>query len=68
VTIKYLGKSQFKCQMCDSFGREQYIAKPEIPALVDWKSLLLCKKCAKREFGSKKAKAWKEMHDLGTNV
>tara|TARA_R100000664_G_C2745637_1_gene133423 strand:- start:1411 stop:1575 length:165 start_codon:yes stop_codon:yes gene_type:complete len=54
--------------MCDSFGREQYIAKPEIPALVDWKSLLLCKKCAKREFGSKKAKAWKEMHDLGTNV
>ena len=67
MKVEYLGKNNFKCQMCSNYDKEQYIAKPEIPALVNWESMFLCKKCARREFGSKKTKAWKEMHDLGTN-
>ena len=68
VTISYIGKINFTCQMCSGYGRDQYIAKPQLPKLVDWKALLLCKKCARREFGSKRAKEWKALHDLGRNV
>tara|TARA_R110000824_G_scaffold3232_1_gene14970 strand:+ start:362 stop:592 length:231 start_codon:yes stop_codon:yes gene_type:complete len=68
MKVNYLSKEVVTCQMCGEHGKEQYIATPEIPRLVDWESILLCKKCARREFGSKKAKAWKAMHELGTNV
>ena len=68
MKVSYLGKQIFTCQMCKGHGKEQYMATPDVPKLVGWKSMLLCKKCARREFGSKKTKAWKVMHELGTNV
>ena len=68
MAVKYAGKIDFKCQMCDAFGRDQYIAKPEVKKLVNWESLLICKKCAKREVGSRNKKGWDRAHDLGRNV
>jgi hypothetical protein len=68
MKVRYSGKDSFKCQMCDKYAREHYIAEPELPKLVDWKSLSLCSKCAKRENGSKNIKRWKRLHDLGRNV
>ena len=68
MKVNYLGKQIFTCEMCSQSGTEQYRATPEIPKLVGWESMSLCKKCARREFGSKRAKAWKAMHELGTNV
>ena len=68
MRVSYLGKNVFKCQMCGSYGKEQYTAKPHLPKLVDWDTLLLCKKCARREHGSKNIKEWNRLHDLGRNV
>ena len=67
MQIKYSGKVRvndiFKCQMCGQKGRDKYIAKPEVGTLVDWKTLLLCKKCARRETGSKNVKKWDKVHE-----
>jgi len=55
---KYIGIiPNGKCQMCDtsSFKMHAYTAVPSIPDLVNWDSLIICKKCAKRELG----KRWK---------
>ena len=67
MMIEYMGKLNvndiFKCQMCGHKGRDKYIATPDIPALVDWKELFLCKKCAKRETGGKNNKKWNKLHE-----
>ena len=67
MRIKYLGKVSvndiFKCQMCDHKGRERYVAEPEAVTLVDWDKLFLCKKCARREAGSRNAKKWNQIHE-----
>tara|TARA_Y100000310_G_C20519446_1_gene732920 strand:- start:815 stop:1039 length:225 start_codon:yes stop_codon:yes gene_type:complete len=67
MRIKYLRKVSvndiFKCQICGEIGREQYIATPSIPALVDWKELIVCKKCARREVGNKNKKGWDRIHE-----
>jgi ribosome-binding protein aMBF1 (putative translation factor) len=68
MNISYLGKSFFSCQMCGERGREQYKAVPTIPALVEWKEMLVCKKCARREVGSRNKKGWDRLHDVGRNV
>ena len=49
--------------MCEERSGERYIATPDIPMLVDWKELYLCKKCARREHGSKNKEAWERMHE-----
>ena len=66
MRIKYLGKASinnmFKCQMCTIRGRDRYSAVPQLPSLVDWNELIICKKCAKREVGSRNKKEWERIH------
>ena len=52
----------FKCQICGALSKEEYIATPSIPSLVDWEELKICKKCARREIGSKNKKGWDRVH------
>ena len=67
MKISYLGKVKvndiFRCQICGHKGREKYVATPESISLVDWDSMIVCKKCAKRETGSRNAKKWSRMHE-----
>ena len=66
MRIKYLGKvsvnNMFKCQTCTTMGRDRYSAIPQLPNLVDWNELIICKKCAKREVGSSNKKEWEKIH------
>ena len=66
MRIKYLGKVSvndiFNCQICRQIGKEKYIATPDMPKLVDWKELIVCKKCARREVGSKNKAKWEKLH------
>ena len=68
MNVKYLGKEAFSCDMCSQIGREKYKAVPTIPSLVNWKEMSICKKCARREVGSKNKKGWDKVHDVGRNV
>jgi len=55
---KYIGiLPEGKCQMCHttSYKMHTYKIVPSLPLLADWDSLIICKKCAKRELG----KRWK---------
>ena len=67
MIIKYSGKTGvndiFKCQICGALSKEEYIATPSIPALVDWEKLKICKKCARREVGGKNRKEWDRVHE-----
>ena len=67
MKISYLGKVSvndiFGCQMCGHKGREKYLATPETVTLVDWREMYVCKKCARRETGSKNAKKWNKIHE-----
>ena len=67
MRIKYLGKVSvnniFNCQMCEQISKEQYVAKPNIPSLVDWSEMTICKNCARREIGSKNKKEWNRIHE-----
>ena len=67
MRIKYLGKTGvgdiFNCQTCGQISKEQYVAKPSIPSLVDWSEMALCKNCARREVGSKNKKEWNRIHE-----
>ena len=71
MRISYSGKvgvsDIFKCQMCGQKGRDKYVATPETVTLVDWKALSLCKKCARRETGSKNVKKWNKIHEERTD-
>jgi len=49
--------------MCGQMSKEQYIAKPSIPSLVDWSEMAICKNCARREVGSKNKKEWNRIHE-----
>ena len=49
--------------MCGQTGRDKYLATPEAASLVDWDELFVCKKCAKRETGSKNVKRWNKVHE-----
>ena len=66
MKINYLGKQTidniFQCEICGHRGRDKYIATPET-SLVDWKELAACKKCARREIGSKNIKLWNKIHE-----
>jgi len=58
LIISYIGKGHDKCDMCSQFTNVKYLAVPHLPTLVDWSELILCKKCARREVGSKNKKKW----------
>ena len=67
MKIRYLEKVSvsdiFACQMCGYRGRDKYLATPQAASLVSWTELTVCKKCAKRETGSKNVKRWNEIHE-----
>ena len=67
MRINYSGKlsinNMFKCEMCSSTDRDKYIATPEMPKLVHWYEMEICKKCARREIGSKNNKEWERIHE-----
>ena len=54
--------------MCSKPGRDRYQAVPSVSNLVDWKEIIICKNCAKREVGSKNKEEWTRIHDMGRNV
>ena len=53
MIISYIGKGQDKCDMCSVNTNEKYLAQPHLPDLVNWSEMILCKKCARREIGTK---------------
>ena len=71
MRIKYLKKVSvddiFECQICSKVGREQYVATPSLPGTVGWDELKICKKCARREIGSKNKKGWDKIHEEATS-
>ena len=63
--ITPLGKRlNFKCQMCDRYLTKGNVYKWHPPAqyLTGTRDMEICDKCAKREFGSKRTKEWKELN------
>ena len=71
MMIEYLGKANvsdiFECQICGNKSREKYLATPEIVSLANWEELLACKKCARREIGTKNVKKWNKIHEKKPN-
>ena len=71
MRISYLGKVSvndiFDCQMCDQKSKDKYLATPEAVTLVDWDKMFLCKKCARREIGSRSSNKWKDIHEKRTD-
>ena len=63
MVISYIGTGYEKCDMCHSQTKEKYLALPHLPSLVDWSEMIICKKCARREVGSKNKKKWDTLHD-----
>ena len=62
MIISYIGKGQDKCDMCSVTTNEKYLAQPHLPDLANWSEMILCKKCARREIGTKAKKKWEKMH------
>ena len=66
-TITPLGKRiNFKCEMCGKYltRGNVYIWHPPLKSLSVTPDMEICEKCAKREFGSKKTKQWKELNGI----
>ena len=49
--------------MCHNPIKDKYLALPHLPKLVDWSEMILCKKCARRESGTKNKKKWDKLHE-----
>jgi|TARA_Y100000310_G_C20525870_1_gene736002 hypothetical protein len=67
--IKFIGAvgvNIFPCKMCGKNAKFKYMKYPH-PAvaelLTDREPLEICRKCAKREIGSKNKKAWDKIHE-----
>ena len=66
--LKYEGPvsmDPFKCSFCAQLSKHEYLRKPNsaIAHLMDdnrWVSI--CKKCARKEIGSKNIKGWRKLH------
>ena len=63
MIISYIGKGHDKCDMCHNPIKDKYLALPHLPKLVDWSEIILCKKCARRESGTKNKKKWDKLHE-----
>ena len=63
MKISYIGKGYDKCDMCHSTTKEKYLAEQHLPSISNWSELIICKKCAKRENGSKNKKRWEAIHN-----
>ncbi len=69
LEIEYIPKNnaRSRCQVCTTLGLNNYIARPSVKGLVDWKQLVLCKNCARKEYGSKNKIKWEKMHEKKDN-
>jgi len=65
LIVKYKGKEKdlTLCQICNGRAKNEYIAVPSAPSLVNWDELKICKTCAKREHGSKNKIKWETLHE-----
>ena len=69
--IEYIGAvgiNLFRCKMCDKLSKFKYLKFPH-PAIIKLMSedsqngIYICRKCAKRELGSKNKSKWEELHE-----
>ena len=67
--IEYIGAvgiNVFRCNMCNKMAKFKYMKSPH-PAVarlvIDTTPVAICRKCAKRELGSKNKLAWDEIHE-----
>ena len=65
MDIHYLGKRNFKCDMCSTVSKHAYLdGKAWIEDLfpeVEFSDMIICEKCAKREASNKHWKDIKRM-------
>lgn len=68
--IEYLGAvgiNLFRCKMCDKLSKFKYLKFPH-PAIINImpeeskEGIVICRKCAKRELGSKNKIGWEKLH------
>ena len=61
-----VGINIFPCKMCGKAAKFKYMKYPH-PAVVDLlvnkEPIEICRKCAKRELGSKNKKKWDAIHE-----
>ena len=63
--VKKLDKRhQFRCGMCYDHWTKQVDVYQWDPLVIPGPSLNICKKCARREIGSKNKKGWEQLNDL----
>ena len=69
--IEYIGAvgiNLFRCNMCDKMSKFKYLKFPH-PAIIkimpeeSQKGIEICRKCAKRETGSKAKAKWDKLHE-----
>ena len=72
IHVSYEGKAKvdefFPCQMCGKISKFKYLKyiHPAIRHLFlgeEKPPLKICRKCAKREIGSKNKKGWEKLHN-----
>ena len=69
--IEYIGAvgiNLFRCNMCNKLSKFKYLRFPH-PAIIkimpeeNQGSIEICRKCAKRELGSKNKIKWEKLHE-----
>ena len=66
--IGAVGINLFRCNMCDKLSKFKYVKHPH-PAIINLISedqqggMEICRKCARREIGSKRKDKWDKLHE-----
>ena len=66
--IGAVGINLFRCKMCDKMSKFKYLKFPH-PSIIklipeeDQKGMEICRKCARREIGSKRKNKWDKLHE-----
>lgn len=61
-----VGVNIFPCEMCGTMAKFKYMKYPHpavVNFLIDKEPMEICRKCAKRELGSKNKKEWDAIHE-----
>tara|TARA_Y100000310_G_scaffold332131_1_gene407121 strand:- start:527 stop:763 length:237 start_codon:yes stop_codon:yes gene_type:complete len=66
--IGAVGINVFRCRMCDKMAKFKYLKFPhpaifELMSEKEQKGIEICRKCARREIGSKRKDRWDELHE-----
>ncbi len=68
--IGNVGVNVFRCEMCSNISKFKYLKRPNeavAALLTDRKFMDICRKCAKRENGSKNKRGWERIHEKEAN-